>query len=285
VSGYEVVAGPYPFAPVQGRSLRREDGGAGSTVEALARVELSNYDLQGQLVYDGCDFERVFLARKEVELAIGPRADCILVFDADEHPIEEAGELGQGDAAGVLRPLQRYVLDAGIARATALDRDVVARLRGQERWGFQLVRADTTSGTVAVTPPILEQLQLSEGDPSTPSGVREFILCDGTHRIVDAVWQRGRPLAAVAVVGEPLVPYYAYARPPADWDATARNRLSAPPRPEDRYRVRAVDLAGLGAERGEAYRDVPRELHYRRYFRDLEKGFGPLGGQGGRDVS
>jgi hypothetical protein len=248
-------------------------------------VELSNFDLEGQLAYEDCEFKRMFLVRKEVQLDTGPHLDCILVFDAEEHPIERAGELGLAEAAGVLRPVQRYVLDSGLARVAALDAEIVARLQGDERWGFLLVRSHATGRAVAVTPPILEQLHSAERDPRSPSGLREFILCDGTHRIVEMVWRRRRALAAVAVIGEPHVPYYAHARSPADWRVTARNRLSAPPRPEDRYRVRTVDLAALGEERSEAYRDIPRELHYRRYFRDLEKGFGYLGGQGGRDAS
>jgi hypothetical protein len=278
---YAVVGGPFPFTAQRGASAA-VNGRPRSTSEGLDGVSFANFDLAGRLAYRGHEYARVFLARKRALIA-GRRCECILVFGAAQHAIEDAAKLGLAEAMGILRPVQRYVRLAGLERAAALDGDVIGRMQDEDRWGFVLVSRDS-GPAVAVTPPVLEQLGAAERDSRLPAELSQLILCDGTHRVVQIVWRSRRALAAVAVLGEPDEPYYAHPQPAWGWRETSSRRLRREPSPERKYRVREVDLDALPPGQRARFDGVPEPLRYRRYFRELATGFGFIGGQGGREA-
>lgn len=297
MSQFSVVGGPYPFARSPDTSSPVEHDRPNSTVEGLARVRFANFDLKGKLAYPNHEFVRVLLARGQTPQGDGgPRGDrrscengrsrdCILVFKADDRAIEHAGGPLQGQPYGVLRPVQSYVLAAGIERAAELEERLERVIEGEDRWGFALVRRSAGERPAAVTPPILEQLGEADLTRDIPGALRELILCDGTHRVVDAVWNHRRALPAVAVVGEPVEPYYAYPRSAFAWERTASNVLQAPPARRDRYRVREVDLDSLEPSARALFDGAGPSERYRRHFRDLTTGFGYMGEQGGREAA
>jgi hypothetical protein len=112
----------------------------------------------------------------------------------------------------------------------------------------------------------------------------EFVVCDGNHRIVQKVWNGREVAAAIGVLGQPRQPYYARPFSPFEWDITAENVLSVTPDARFRYAPRRVDLnkLELADEALQELRAMPAASLYRRYYRDLKSGFGPVGGQGGR---
>jgi hypothetical protein len=278
MSQFTLLEQPRPFDATPSACAPRRDSPR-STVEALARVEFANFDLQGELAYEGRDFVRVLLARRSLAIADDAHRDCILVFDADE----ASASLPADEALGVLRPVQVYVLAAGLDRAAALEDRMESVIEGDERWGFALVRRSEGERPATVAPPIVEQLGDADRDERLPEQLRQLILCDGTHRVVSAVWNRRRALPAVAVLGEPIEPYYAYPQGADTWGSTASNVLETPPAPERKYRVRAVDLDSLEPAWRARVAAAPPSERYRRYFRDLTTGFGYMGGQGGRE--
>jgi hypothetical protein len=255
-----------------------------STRDALRKVRFAkDSDLHDpdEHPYDGALFRRVYLVRTEV--GDFPRErDPILVFDADVFEAAERSTLTEDDSLGRLRPVQRYVLKAGLTRAQDIDRQVVEPLRAAgNAFGFARVRKDGLGIEVSVTPPIIERLHPSDRGER---GDREFIVCDGNHRVVQRAWIEGLPLEAVAVDGSLQQPYYALPFGDREWSLTADTCLASTPPQEAKYLVRKVTRADVERGGGDWSRveKIPERNRYRRYFRDLEAGFGPMGGQGGR---
>jgi hypothetical protein len=287
----EFVGPQFPFAAPAGSGPAVAGSGpavggsgpaapAGSTVEAMTRVEfMAGFDLDGQLAYDDRKVERVLLVRRDVPVWKGSRP-VILVFDAGAYDEESVRRAAPDDAMGLLRPVQRYVLRAGLERAAELYDQVLTRL--EDRWGFARIRKGDAPTAVAVTPPILEQLH--EEDWEDERGARDFIVCDGNHRVVELVWNRGVVLPAIAVMGGPREPYYAKPFSRYEWQYTAGNVQDKTPDQPSKYAVRTVDLDALQPAAAALLRQRPESTRYRRYYRDLSTGFGNMGGQGGRYV-
>ncbi|WP_155892096.1 hypothetical protein [Conexibacter woesei] len=256
-----------------------------STVDALSKVTFAKIsDLEGA-AYPAEQFRQVYLRRMSVGKWRQER-DAILVFAA-----ARADEIGLEDlkpehALGRLRPVQRYVLSKGLARVDEL-LPVFEQLAAEGNpWGFARVRKGGVGIPVSVTPPILEQLHaddlgeaLYDGDEDRT--VREFVVCDGTHRVVERVWRRRAVVPAILVDSQPSAPYYALPFGALEWDLTAARPLSVTPPQSGKYVTRAVPRQDAGANWDEV-RKTPESGRYRRYYRDLESGFGRLGGQGGR---
>ncbi len=252
---------------------------AASTVQALRRVTFTkDYEFMGKMAYPSeLAIKRVILQRATilVGMAEHPR-DVIQVFDVEGiwEPGLPFSELELGEPLGVLRPVQRYVLKAGVERAKVVNDFLAEELTG-DPWGFVRASFGGMSDPVSLTPPILEQIWPEDSD-SDDGGQHEFVLCDGNHRVVERVWTEEtegsphRSMAAVAVVGTPVEPYYARAFSRYEWDVTADNQLVITPPTEFKHAARKVPGSRTD------------KLLYRRYFRDLETGFGPMGGQGGR---
>jgi|GEM_PF-2517593 len=283
----------YPFEGALTSQREREDDSAEndvparSTVEALSLVQLnSSFDLGEERAYANATFMRVWLLRGPVSIdrprKNGPRSstivrEAIYVYPAEQDERAFDPALSARKPLGLLRPVQRYVLRAGLERVDALDRAVRDYLdrEGVEPWGFTRVRKGGAPNRVSVTPPIIEQLH--EEDWAAPLLGEDFIVCDGNHRIVQLVWRWKRALAAVAVIGDLAYPYYARPFGALEWEATSDNELVVAPDTASKYLVRQV----TDAEVLEEFKGSEPQL-YRRYFRNLETGFGPLGGQGGR---
>jgi hypothetical protein len=257
---------------------------ARSTVEALERVRyLESSDLQGQ-PYAGMEFRRVALQRRPLDRGPGRGAqDVIMVFDMTElagtRDLAGVPGIASGQRLGILRPVQRFVMRAGLQRAkTVIDfhqelaADVVSR---HDPWGFLLARYGEFGETLALTPPILEQLWTEDTQfdpPLVPDGHVEFVLCDGNHRVVQTVWIDGGVLAAVAVVGRLPQPYYALPFSAYEWENTASQVEDISPPVAAKYAARKPDRDA----------DEHDPDWYRRYYRDLSTGFGNVGSQGGR---
>jgi len=256
-----------------------------STVEALERVGFpDSSDLAGEKAYDGAEIRRVFLCREPVAIAGGAERRAIYVYPAE--PGEEFGpEVMERERLGILRPVQRYVLRAGMERAAEINERVLPLLaeRG-DPWGYLQVRKGAALRWVSVTPPIIEQAWPGDLDDLSKQGLTEFVVCDGNHRIVQGVWNEPKGvMPAVAVVGELRRPYYGRPFGRLEWDATAENELPVSPDIASKYLARKVDWEKDLDDRGRrVLANVHKARWYRRYFRDLESGFGYLGGQGGR---
>jgi hypothetical protein len=253
IEGIEVVEA-FPFA---------------ATVAALHRVRyIRESDLSGQRPYDGMEIRRVFLVRQGSDRLI------ISVLDAEcDDP--------RDSLLGILRPVQRYVLQAGLDRARRISERLVDEPR--DEWGYVRIKAGRNARTISVTPPVLEELHFDEFECGGQLG-REFILCDGNHRVVDAVWNRGRTLPAVAVLGPPRQPFYGHPCSFLGWGRAAANVHSTTPDRCLRYTPREVDLTGLDERSQRKLGRLPETERHRRYFRDLATGFGYIGGQGGHLV-
>lgn len=272
-SGFQAHGDPRPFdgpdAP--------EGEPAASTVQALRRVTfLAGFGLDELAPYPP---ERIEIARVILQRRDG-RRPVIEVFDAAEiwRPGVSLSEFELGDPLGVLRPVQRYVLRAGLRRAKDVN-DFLTMALAQDPWGFVRASWGGLTDPVSLTPPIIEQICAEDSD-SEDGGAREFVLCDGNHRVVERVWTPNdtgpRRVAAVAAIGTPVEPYYARAFSRYEWDMTAANQLVVTPPTAFKHATRAVP-DGVARPPG-----VSEKLHYRRYYRNLERGFGPMGGQGGR---
>lgn len=252
---------------------------ARSTVDALALVRFSDaYDLGDRLAYADAEFKRVWLVR--MPYPEHEHRNGIFLFEAtDDGQPPQAPDARH--ALGMLRPVQRYVLRAGLERAVEIQQAVGAHLgEDGDRWGFVRVRKGAAPRRVSVTPPIVERLHSDDWDDG---GIGEdFVVCDGNHRIVQQAWLDRQPTPAVAVVphGDDLPePYYARPFGRLEWDATADNELTITPELASKYLTRRVNADD---ELRRALAGVPARDYYRRYFRDLERGFGYLGGQGGK---
>jgi hypothetical protein len=276
----EFVGAQFPFVAPAGDRPTTPDTPAASTVEAISKVTfITGFDLDGKYAYRDLEVKRVFLARREIAVWSGTR-DLILVFDAETHDPGAVGRASTDAAIGVLRPVQRYVLRAGLQRAGELYERVLAGL--EDKWGFARIRKGDAPQPVTVTPPILEQLHPDDWEDER--GEHEFILCDGNHRVVELVWNRGLVLPAVAVVGTPRQPYYAHPFSRYEWSITAENVQDKSPDQASKYATRKVDLEKLGPVAAAILSQWDEKVRYRRYYRDLSTGFGYMGGQGGRYV-
>lgn len=259
------------------------------TTDALAKVTFAKRsDLKGQLVYPpDSTFRRVYLLRRSVGLQRADR-DAILVISAEAFATKDVEELTEDDALGRLRPVQRYVLKKGLQRVDEL-RPVFDRLAEEDnQWGFARVRQGDVGITVSVTPPIIEQLHVADLGEQSPRGaeegraVREFIVCDGTHRVVQQAWlEPAVPVPAILVDSQPSQPYYAHPFGSLEWDMTADPPLSTTPSLSAKYTPRRVTEADA-PESWTKILKTPESSRFRRYYRNLEAGFGRLGGQGGR---
>jgi 3',5'-cyclic AMP phosphodiesterase CpdA len=272
---------PLPFEQsdsVTTRAKIRENEFARSTVEALRLVRYEKtFDLARQLAYAApLEIKRVLL-RKSTPDRYGRMVIEVVEADASK-AIDE-----QPDAVslGILRPVQRYVLGAGLKRAGEANAKILDKLK--DPWGFARVNIPGSIADFSVTPPIVEELAPDEweGDGT----LKEFILCDGNHRVVQRVWQEGKPIQAVAICGRLPQPFYARPFSKFEWHITAENVLPSPPDTASKYAARQMDKktrSGLSKTATDIIDRRPANESYRRYFRDLETGFGYLGGQGGR---
>jgi hypothetical protein len=267
---YEVVGPTYRFeGPPDGPCDPRVPGE--STSDALAHVEFSGeFDLGGLRAYPGAPetVARVILAKRELATRTEARS-AIVVLDA-------AGRA----TLGVVRPVQRYVLGAGLKRAGAINRLVADHLRALgDEWGFTRIRRRGTNTDVTVTLPILERVHPDDGEESVEPG---FLVCDGNHRVVQRVWIEEQRMPAVAILEPPPEPYYARPFGSLEWHLVAGNVVRETPDRGGKYVPRTVDLSALSASALARLREKPEHDRYYRYFRDLEKGFGYVGGQAGR---
>jgi hypothetical protein len=231
--------------------------------------------------------------RRTIETRRRSKRDVIMVFDASRQYQSGSG-LSYFEACplrrengwlGILRPTQRYVLQGGLDRAEGVNK-FLAEQCSDDPWGFVRATYDGAGEPVALTPPVIEQVWREDWD-SDDTAMLEFLVCDGNHRIVQKVWRSREVTPAIGVVGEPRQPYYARPFSPYEWDITAENIVSVTPEPRFKYAPRTVDLDRLDLsdearlELSEKQAKQPGDL-YRRYYRDLTAGFGPMGGQGGR---
>jgi hypothetical protein len=270
----------FPFETSDPDAPRVEKTGARSTCEALALVRFQeDSDLAAERAYEGCAPERVFLVRRELDAPGGPRGVILLVPAGSGRPDEVAA----AEPIGILRPVQRYVVTAGLARAEEIEEKVLqAWPHERDPWGFVRVRTGDAPKPVSVTPPIVEELPVAELE--AVDALPEFILCDGTHRVVQQVWRKADPLPAIAMRPPPRHPYYARPVGRFEWEATSDNELNVTPDRPSKYLARPVELEDLDTAAQAKLGRLPEGEHYRRWFRDLETGFGPMGGQGGRYV-
>jgi hypothetical protein len=288
--GYSLSEGPFPFA-IPDTYDPSEEHLATSTTEAMQRVQYtSSYDLRGKRPYQDKDIRRVVLARRVIRTRGGRERQVISVFDA------AGGEGLDADISrfetcpcdidhgflGILRPTQRYVLKAGLQRAERVN-DFLAAQCAADPWGFVRAKYEGAGEPVALTPPIVEELYLDDWETDGEYQT-EFVLCDGNHRVVQKVWNERKATAAIGAIGQPHEPYYAHPFSSFEWNITATSVLSVTPDARWRYAPRPVDIDRL-AITDEARRELrgkSAESLYRRYYRDLTFGFGPMGGQGGR---
>jgi hypothetical protein len=279
---YEVVGPVYRFnGDPQGDPDRDVPGR--STRDALAKVEFTDrHDLRGRLAYPSAPeaVSRVVLAKRPIETPAGRRS-AILVFSADGPDAGVSDRLTEADALGRLSPVQFYVMGSGLERAASVLEVASERLRDLgDEWGFVRVRRRGAHRAVSVTPPIVERVHRDDAE----SAEGEFLICDGNHRVVQRVWIEGRPIAAVAIDDNPVEPYYARPFSSLEWETAAGNVVSDPPLDGGKYVPRRVDLSRLSDESRRELRETPESQRHYRYFRNLEKGFGYLGGQAGRTV-
>jgi hypothetical protein len=289
-TGYERRSGPFRFEPA-GDGQAPGAKLATSTREAMLRVEYTGeFDLAGQHPYQGHELEvrRIVLVRRDYELTNKRRRDVILVFDADRQSGAGLGFFRTCSAdpehglLGLLRPTQRYVLQGGLDRAVLVNK-FLAQECVDDPWGFLRATFGGAGEPVALTPPIIEQVWWDDWD-SDSRGLREFLVCDGNHRVVQRVWGEGQAAAAIGVLGEPLQPYYARPFSPYEWDITAENVVAVTPESQYKYAARKVDVDRLDVSqriKADLRAKDPKKL-FRRYYRNLEAGFGPMGGQGGK---
>ena len=276
----EFVGPQIPFASSVGDRAMTPGVPSGSTTDAISKVKyMCGFDLDGEYAYRDLEVKRVLLVRRDVPVWSGTRP-VILAFDADAHDPNAARHALPSEAVGVLRPVQRYVLRAGLERAGELREEVLLKL--DDPWGFARIRKGDAPEPVTVTPPILEQLHPEDWEDE--HGADELIVCDGNHRVVELVWNRGHVLPAVAVIGMPREPYYARPFSRFEWGYTAENVQNKSPDQASKYAVRKVDPGKLGPAAAAILARKDPQYHYRRYFRDLTTGFGYMGGQGGNYV-
>ena len=297
-TGYELREGPFPFDPPDGYVPTPVRASANpplstSSWEALDRVEYSDaHDLKNQLPYRGLPYRRLALVRRRWEVRAGRSRDVILVFTVEDPRrwgvdgswYRDCRADRESGFVGILRPAQRYVLKSGLERAEWVN-DFLAEKCAGDPWGFCRATYGGAGEPIALTPPIVEQVHPDDWD-SDEEDRREYVVCDGNHRVVSKVWNSGQVAAAIGIDGQPRQPYYARPFSPYEWDLTADNILTVTPPAPFRHAPRRVDPVelGLSDEAVAILAKTSPDNWYRRYFRDLSKGFGPMGGQGGRYV-
>lgn len=289
-SGYNLSEGPFSFA-LPDTYDPSEKHLSTSTLEAMRRVQyIDSYDLRGKRPYQDKDIRRVVLVRRAIRTRGNRERQVISVFDALPGEGLDA-DISRFEAypcdidhglLGILRPTQRYVLEAGMQRAERVN-DFLAEQCAADPWGFVRAKYEGAGEPVALTPPIVEELYLDDWE-TDGEYQREFVLCDGNHRVVQKVWNGRKAAAAIGVIGQPHEPYYAHPFSSFEWNITATSVLSVTPDARWRYAPRLVDIDRLEIT-DEARQELlgkPADSRYRRYYRDLTFGFGPMGGQGGR---
>ena len=289
-SGYTLSEGPFPFALPDSYDPSEKQLST-STIEAMKRVEfIADFDLAGGRPYDNpqIHIRRVVIVRRSLRMRSDRVREVILVFNASGHETSDSlasfsscpADADHG-LLGILRPAQRYVLEAGLKRARWVN-DFLAEQCDDDPWGFVRAKFRGAGEPLALTPPLIEEIHPDDWDSDGESFI-EFVVCDGNHRIVQSVWNGRQASAAIGVVGQPIQPYYARPFSPYEWDITAENVLSVTPDARFRYAPRRVDLDApeLSDEARRMLRSTPPESRFRRYYRDLTFGFGPMGGQGG----
>jgi hypothetical protein len=244
---------------------------APSLEEGLRRVRLNpGMDLRDERPYRDSDIELVEI--RKVELDGQPR---LLAYR------REPGR--DGEALGVVRPVQRYVLRKGLERVERLEAAL-----GRYETGLSLARIDgfvrlTLKGSsepLCCLPPILEEVVDTPNESwSLTQGIAELLVCDGNHRIVHFCWTRNESVWAV-LLRRPSRPYYAHPFSQAEWDVTSRNEMPDPPDLYSKYHPRRVPDEEFDVAKTSGF--VPHRDRYRRYFRDFSTAFGFIGGQGGR---
>ena len=294
---FQLVEGPFPFASAH--TGGDETAPAVSTLEAMRRVKYDKkYDLACEHPYEESEIKQVVLVRRTIEVGLRRDSngrkrerDVILVFDATNRLKASDRDLRYfmtcaldwgGELLGLLRPAQRYVLRAGLDRAEWVTNFIAAECK-TDPWGFVRATYGGAGEPVSLTPPIVERVQWHDCDSDDEDKI-DFVVCDGNHRTVHKVWKNRQPAAAIGVVSEPVQPYYARPFSPYEWDITADNILTVSPDPRFKYAAQRVDLAKLNEQSQKILRGHPEDMLYRRYYRDLGSGFGPVGGQGGRYV-
>ncbi len=259
----------WPFAaPVGGQAAR-------TTVSCMAAVRyFPDYDLAEQYPYAAETVRRVWIC-KILDRNGACARPLLRLFEAED------GDGGSPDlrvvtsrpALGRLLPTQRYVRSAGLRRVADLA-DFLAAEAARDPWGLAEVRQRADQTPVTVTPPIVERLH--EDDREVWEREPEYIVCDGNHRIVEGAWRREVAVAAVAAVEAPAQPYYTLPLRAYDWAYVAGNETDAKPAAAARYLARPVPVPA-----GHPLASVPPDERYRRYYRQLESGFGDIGTQGG----
>jgi hypothetical protein len=280
----QAAPGPDTYRVVEQLPFAAKNSGE-STCSALRKVRFHvESDLRRRHAYPAAKtrVRRVVLLRRPSPVASD--RDEIAVFDVDE--LEAKGlqlpdirprSVRKIEPLGRLRPVQRYVLVSGLKRAAEIQEQVLPDF--EDPWGFVRMQKGNAPKPVALTPPIIESLHSVDREGTVARD--EFVLCDGNHRVVQTVWNDERPMAAVAVTGRLPEPYYARPFGVLEWDVTAGNELFWAPEQASKYVVRKVDREKLSARAQKVLERKRDDELYRRYYRDLETGFGYMGGQGG----
>jgi len=126
------------------------------TIRAMDNVKYAEtYDLRDEYAYRGLKIRRVRLVKRNLLVREGSRT-VISILDVDE-------EDPQRQWIGVLRPVQRYVRQAGLDRAVEIRR-FLATEPALDPWGFVRICKGAAPEPVAVTPPIVEQMPDAECD-------------------------------------------------------------------------------------------------------------------------
>lgn len=261
----------------------------GTLYEELKNVPYDDPAHTGSNPYDGIEPQAV-VVRAECDPPGGsewgyPWGTRLLVFaDSDAARDPDAPVADLGDPIGVLRPVQRFVTEAGLHRAKGIREAVKACAPEFDTAALQpgsyLEVVFEATGLIQILPPILESIPETEREGTGPEN-REFLIADGNHRVVWFAWWSRRPVRCVMLDtgrnGSASKPYYAYPLGSRDWFGTANNIRDAKPHFLDRYIPRNTPLKDpfTRSEDLEA-------LEYRKYFRNFSKVFEKIGLQGGK---
>ena len=197
-----------------------------------------------------------------------------------------------GFPLGYLRPVQRYVLKAGLERARTLRKKIqekisidVKKLGKDGENGYLLLKISGREKPIAFLPPVLESIT-NEKEKEDHNN-EEFIVCDGNHRVVEYLLNSvdDEPSLNCVLVRNPNWPYYAYPSSSWDWWVTKENVLASSPDLYGKYTPRMAPdevLNHKGEDEKENRREAFRQNGYRLYFRDFGTAFPDMGSQGGK---